>query len=262
MIMYNRRTTVLNLLIGSLALLLVGHTAVVQELRAQAKSNHLTQLNETASAVAKGVGTVGTAWNEGSKGTVFVFEEFHTSRVGQLQIAAMLLRLHDRYGIRRIGLEGAIQSARPLDATWYRNVGGDLAKVAREDVAIRMLGEGEISSAEFMTMLFPDIAVIGTEIAALYNTELTARGNPEIDYLLAIAEKGLSQQDIRKVNGLINGKQQKEALEYMLSVDPWVRQQYAAIKGSSTSGAVPLEQMRRRLLDIQAKAAAVSAGVE
>src|ERR1017187_4142386 len=226
MIMYNRRTTVLNLLIGSLALLLVGHTAVVQELRAQANSNHLPRLNETATAVAKGVGTVGSAWNEGGKGTVFVFEEFHTSRVGQLQIAAMLLRQHDRQGVRKIGLEGAIQSARPIDATWYHNAAGDGAKSAREDVAVRMLGEGEISSAEFMTILFPDVIAFGTEIASLYNTELTTRGNPKFDYLLAIAEKGLSQQDIRNVNSLLEKKQQKEALEYMLSADPWVKQQY------------------------------------
>lgn len=173
-------------------------------------------LPEIGGTVAGGIGRVGDVWASGSKGTVFVFEEFHTSRVGQLQIAAMILRLHDKYDVRKIGLEGAIQSSRPLNAKWFHHAGGETAKPAREDVAVRMLAEGEISSAEFIALLCPDVDVFGTELAVLYNTELRTHGNPAIDYLLAIAEKGLTQDEIREVNRLIARKQQKEALEYIL----------------------------------------------
>ena len=127
-----------------------------------------------------------------------------------------------------------------------------------------MLAEGEISEVEFLAMLFPDVQAFGTEVASLYDTELTTQGNPSIDYLLAIAEKRLSQDDIRKVNTMIARKQQKEALDYMLTADPWTRQQYEAIKASSSdhAGSESLEAMKQRLVAIQAKAAEVDATVE
>src|SRR5262245_6616071 len=96
---------------------------------------------EIAASATQGVGNVQSAWSAGTKGTVFVIEEFHTSRVGRLQTGIMLLRLHDRYQTRRIGLEGAMQSAKPIDATWFHNAGGTQARIAREDVAVRMLAE-------------------------------------------------------------------------------------------------------------------------
>src|ERR1035441_3368903 len=114
-----------------------------------------------------GVGAVLKTNSNGNKGPIFVFEEFHTSRIGQLQIAAMLVRLHDKYGMRRIGFEGKVQSSPALDAAWYRSAGGELAKADREDLAVRMVAEGEISSAELMAMQYPDVVVDGTEDAQI-----------------------------------------------------------------------------------------------
>src|SRR6267143_6012150 len=82
-------------------------------------------VGEVANEITNGVGTVQKTVATGEKGPIFIFEEFHTSRIGQLQIAVMLLRLHEKYGLKRIGLEGAIKSSRPLDASWFRSMGGD-----------------------------------------------------------------------------------------------------------------------------------------
>ena len=120
-------------------------------------------LAASARVVAEGVGKIGEINSAGTKGPVFVFEEFHTSRVGQLQTAVMLLRLHGQYSLRTLGLEGAIQGPRSLDATWFHTLGGSLGSSARDDIAVRMLAEGEISQAEFMAMVFPDIRVLGME---------------------------------------------------------------------------------------------------
>jgi hypothetical protein len=164
----------------------------------------------------------------------------------------MLLRLHDQYDVRKVGLEGALQSARPLSAQWFRTAGGPAAAKAREDVAVRMLAEGEISSAEFLALILPDVKVFGTETAALYNTEAPTRGNPSMEYLIGIAEKGLSQTDIRKVNDLIRAKRQDEAIEYMLSANPWTREQFQALKAGSgdNSAGTSLEEMRDRAIAV------------
>lgn len=210
---------------------------------------HAQSLNvaDVAREIAKGVGTVGET-SAGMKGPVFVFEEYHTSRVGQLQIAIMLLRLHNRYGVKKVGLEGAVQRPRPLDGTWFHNISG---QSAREDVAVRMLAEGEISAAEFVTLVFPDMQVYGTELQDQYKVKLDVEGSPEISYLLAIAVKLLTQADIQKVDGLIRQDKKKEAIEYLLTRDPWVRQQYEARKDSSPRS---LDQMAKQAREIQNKA--------
>jgi hypothetical protein len=62
----------------------------------------------------------------GSGPLVLILDECHTSRVGQLQNAIMLLRLHDQYGLRTIGFEDFVQRAQPLDAGWFHTVVGGL----------------------------------------------------------------------------------------------------------------------------------------
>jgi len=130
-----------------------------------------------ARGVAQEVGLVGKAV-VGPRGPVYVFEEFHTSRVGQLQIAIMFLRLYDRHGLRVLGQEGVLQRPEPLNATWFHKMGGHAAGRTREDVAVRMLAEGEIRAGEFMALLFPDFRVFGTEDQD-YNVQLKEQVNPE-----------------------------------------------------------------------------------
>lgn len=219
------------------------------------------RLNVTnvANEITPGVGTVGKTAT-GETGQVFVFEEFHTSRVGQLQIAVMLLRLHDRYGVNKVGLEGMLQRSHPLDGSWFHNAGGYDARSAREDVAVRMLAEGEISAPELMTLVFPDMQVYGTEIKDQYEVKLGGEGTAEIRYLLAIAERLLTQADILKYNDLVQQKKYKEALEYMLTRDPWVGQKSEELKNPPVGES--LMHMIARIREIQNKARELGVKVE
>jgi len=226
------------------------------------KSQLRIDIAPAAQEIVSGVGSVQKTVTNGTQGPIFVFEEYHTSRLGQLQIATMLTRLHDKHALRKIGLEGAIWSGQPLDATSYQHAGGDQARLEREDLGVRMLAEGEISSAEFMAMEFPDIQVYGIESASEYDQTLNAKSNPEIVYLLAIAEKSLSPTDANKVAHLLNSHDKKkvgQAFEYMLTSDPWVKQRYEALKNSKpTSSEESISQLR----DLQNKAREVGASVD
>lgn len=211
--------------------------------------------------VTADVGSVQKVNSEGSLGPVFVFEEYHTSRLGQHQIAIMLLRLHDNHGLRLVGLEGAIQSPRPLDVKWFHDMGDPRAARIRQDVALRMLGEGEISAVEFMAMVFGDVRVFGLEIAQEYENKLDVEGNPEVQYLLKIAEKKLTQADIIKINELATDEKQEEAIEYMFNADPWVSKQFKAMKADSTS-ATMLQDSVKRLREIRDKANELNIAVD
>src|SRR5258708_6586841 len=109
-----------------------------------------------------------------------------------------------------------------------------------------------------MAMLFSDTHVYGVEDASQYGQGLNVKGNPEAEYLLAIAERSLSEADAKKVLQLAKAKKQTEAVEYMLTADPWVKQQYESVKNSST---VSSEQLVATLQGIKAKAAEVGARV-
>jgi len=194
-----------------------------------------TKLGQIAKAITDGVGTVQEVDAKGDKGSVIILEEYHTSRVGQLQDAVMLVRLHDRYEMRTVGLEGYVQSEHAMNASRFQVMGGPGAKEQREEVAVRMLGEGEISQAEFISMVFPDVAVRGLEKAAEYQVKPQGEGSPAAIYLLGIAEKKLTPADIQKINGLIEQDKKKEAVEYMMKADPWIREQFEAMKNPGQS---------------------------
>ncbi len=211
-----------------------------------------------ADDIARNVGTVQRVSPDAQNGPLFIFEEYHTSRVGQLQIAVMLLRLHDKYGLKKIGLEGATYTGRQLDAKWFHNMGGASYSSKREDLIVRMLAEGEISSAESMALAFPDVEVYGIENADEYAVK-PSQGNPEIAYLLAIAEQSLSDEDGRRVNDLIAQGRQEQAIDLVLNADPWVKKQYDALKSREiTSSKADTAQ----LLEIQKKASEVGAQIE
>lgn len=61
---------------------------------------------EMATAASQGVGEVTQSFASTAGVPVMVLEERHDSRVGQLQHAVTLVRLHDKYGLKDIVLEG------------------------------------------------------------------------------------------------------------------------------------------------------------
>ena len=220
-----------------------------------------------AARIADRVGIVTATSNDGSLPAVFVFEEYHNSRIGQLEIAVMLHRLRERHGIRSVGLEGAYQSPDDLDATWFHRLGGAEGQERRENVAVRMLAEGEISSAEALALVFPDQQVYGTEIRELYDRESSHEGSPELGYLLSVAQPLLSQAQIIKANELSLAGKTREALDVVMGADSWTRAQFdtieAALDGTATGPSCEVMERRLRAIraEVERRGVAVESGI-
>jgi hypothetical protein len=58
-----------------------------------------------ARSASEGFGTVTLSSSASTAGSVIVLEERHNSRVGQLQHAITLVRLHNKYGLKDIVLD-------------------------------------------------------------------------------------------------------------------------------------------------------------
>jgi hypothetical protein len=188
--------------------------------------------------------------------TVLVFDETHISRAGQIEIAVMLLRLHDRHGLRNIALEGALESQGTLDADWFHS----LPERTRQDVAIEVLKEGEISGAEFMALVFPDIGVHGIEKKAEYEVE----PNPDLvgsaaTYLVAIAELSMTQGQMETFERLLDEDKVDEAVEYVVSIDPWTKERYEMLTSDTN---LSIEDLLAMYDEVEQKAGEVGADVE
>jgi hypothetical protein len=106
-----------------------------------------------AKDVANGIGVVKTT-NIGSIGApIIIFEEFHGSRVGDLQQSIALSRLLNKYNLQDIGLEGYVQGTQKLSLEWLKT-NSAISSDARFGVALALLKQGEITSAEFMMIAF------------------------------------------------------------------------------------------------------------
>ena len=84
------------------------------------------------------------------KRVIFLFEERHDSILGQMEIALMLHRLYEKYGLKHIGLEGHPVEKGPLNLAWAHIKPYYLPaqKITnREDVIATTLKTGEIGSA-------------------------------------------------------------------------------------------------------------------
>ena len=113
-----------------------------------------------------------------------------------------------------------------------------------------------------MAMVYPDVAVRGLEKADEYEVKPQGEGSPTAIYLLGIAEKKLTQADIRRINELLgenpDEKKKEEALKYMMNADAWVREQFEAMKNPGTS----IATMATRLRAIRDKANELGVEVE
>lgn len=141
---------------------------------------------EIAQAAPVGVETL--TQSSGGKGVpVIVQEERHNSRVGQLQHATSLARLHDKYGLRDIVLEGYLKDRSDINTDWFTKCVSKKTAEARARVAIQFLKNGEISAAEFMKLVYPDITLHKAETSDNYNVEPPS-SFAVTDYLKAIAQ--------------------------------------------------------------------------
>src|SRR5262249_10492338 len=138
------------------SLMIAMGTLMIVGCKSSTRQSAIWDVASVAEDITKEAGVVQRISATGAKRPILIFEEVHTSRVGQIQIATMLLRLHDKYGLKKIALEGAIWSGHPLQMGWYQSAAGGQLKSEKEDLAVRMLANGEISSSELIGMLFRD----------------------------------------------------------------------------------------------------------
>lgn len=203
-------------------------------------------LPDIASRSVKDLGKVVSTFQADS-GRAILIEEEHTSRVGQIEIANILVRLYSRNGLRMIGLEGS--TVPRLEPTWATKM---LAS-DRLRIAARLLGDGELSSAEFVASAFSDVTVIGIDSPSDYKVELDDKAAvSEFIYLMLIAESSLSPADQAKFSKLLGEKKLNEAMDFAIDADPWTRRFGSLSKKKQDS--VSTESMLKQLGLIEGEA--------
>ncbi len=194
-----------------------------------------------ARRVTKDVGLVQPRQHDGAKGTaIFMFEENHADLAGQIEQAIMLARLHERYQLRDIALEGYLLGDPPIKKDWFVAMVSRYPP-ARRSVPVRLLREGEISAAEFMYLVYDDISLYPIEIGKEYNVTLDKRDAiAPLTYLYKLSIKSLKikierrtlnskqakrlvelKRGIEKASDETKNKLQNEYIKYVLSLDNW-----------------------------------------
>lgn len=217
----------------------------------------LVSVAALANDISADVGEVSTSGSGVPEKKVIVFEETHDSRAGQIEIAIMLNRLH-KNGTKFIGLEGTLATEGLLDASWFHRLPDTKTKW---EVAVQLLKEGEINSAEFIALCYPDVGVYGVEIAEECNVHLSDdAGISVMFYLLAIAEESLSQDQIQKANELIEQEKYGEYIEFVINADPWTEERYKQLMDEDKI--YSLEETISIYKEIKKKADRVSAEID
>ena len=122
----------------------------------------------------------------------------------------MLNRFYTQYQVRHIGLEGLPPKKAVLNLAWahskpYLQAGQKIT--AREDVIAHTLKAGEISSAEFMGLIYADAVVHGIDDPKLYAVRIApgATAGPPT-YLLNLALARMKGEQRSAFQALYNQK--------------------------------------------------------
>ncbi|MEK7754901.1 MAG: hypothetical protein AAB654_23450 [Acidobacteriota bacterium] len=208
----------------------------------------------------EGVGVVKRSFAGRQGAPVLVLEEDHSSRAGQIQHAITLQRLYGQ-GLLHIALEGYLKEHGRVETDWWaRAAGGSGAAVA-----VRLLQEGEISSAEFMALLHRDVVLHPVERAVEYRVELDdSAGKAPLLYLLKIAQRSLTPEQIekalrlqaeaQKLEGPEKAKKLEEMVNLILSADEWVRQKAKTLQDASAARVVSAEEQAALMEEIRKRA--------
>jgi len=178
-----------------------------------------------ADDVARGVGKVMQIVEGDPLKVIFVFDEDHRSRLGQVEIAVMLDRLYSQYRVRHFGLEGHTADKPPLNLAWahrkpYFQPGQKITP--REDVIAYTLRAGEISSTEFIGLIYADVVIHGIDDAKLYAVQLTSQAEGALgNYLFQLAYARMNLQQRAAWQTLYEQKKYSEAFNYAVNTDPF-----------------------------------------
>ncbi len=198
------------------------------------------KLVQLARRCANGVGTLNANPTRGSRGFVIVIQENHSSILSQIEIAIMLLRLHQQASIV-VGVEGAATGTQLNTPRVRRLFELEKDKSLAFDSLTALLAQGEISAAEYVAVLSPT-PVHGLEQPDLYAKELTVTGNPEAEYLIRIGAAALSREEATQ---LAKVGDRDRTWQRILAADPWVTQEWRTTERLDRSTEQVLEQMHR-----------------
>lgn len=185
-----------------------------------------------ANAISADVGRVSASIVGDPEKRIIVFEESHDSRAGQIEIAIMLNRLHDK-GLKVIALEGALVTEKDLYPEWFHRLPNMKVK---QEVAVQLLKEGEISATEFIALLYPDVKIYGVENTKEYSVVASENASLSLySYLLAIAEKNMSQDQISKANQLYKQENYTEFYEFVTDASTCTKRWYGYFTNANRS---------------------------
>jgi hypothetical protein len=205
--------------------------------------NESDQASIIANSIIQDVGEVKLSQKGNANKVIIVFEESHMSRRCQNEIAIMLTRLYQQNGLRKICLEGAIAYSGRIEPSWFHRIKSPSDDPEKQYAARHLLKEGEISAAELMALVFPDISVVGIENESEYGVNINKESNPPAMYLLYIALSSLSEDNVNKFQqlydeakineGKIDAEKMMKAIEFAIHADAWTSEKYKLLEQKS-----------------------------
>ncbi|MDM8539300.1 hypothetical protein QUF70_21300, partial [Desulfobacterales bacterium HSG17] len=127
---------------------------------------------------------------------VVIVEESHDSLAIQIQSAIALVRLHDKYGMKDIALEGYLKEQPKINTQWFDDATKCLKPSSKAGIAVSLLKEGEINSAEFMKLVYDDIELHPIETKDGYEMKFESKKILQAlnSYLTKISKNSSSNQ--------------------------------------------------------------------
>lgn len=225
-----------------------------------------TGLKDMIQSVGRDVGRPHALFADSHTSPVVILEELHDSRIGQIEQAIMLLRLYHRYSLRQIALEGHLFEHPEIRSDWFERAaaGHFTTKVT---VAVQLLKEGEISSAEFIKLLYDDVILLPIEKADNYNVKLSSEANnAPSQYLLSIALTSIRKAQLTELNRLLadaesaeeaqKPKKYKKTYNYIMSNDPWCQAMEKRLLSTESLHSMSLDARLAAVEEIKARAEA------
>jgi hypothetical protein len=195
-----------------------------------------TAPREEVGAIAKHVvGDVGKIMqtSPGKKGApILIIEENHLSKAVRIEEAIILNRLRNDHNVTQIGLEGSIKEGSPVNAQWFFQAAKNQPE-ASTPVAVNLLREGEINSAEFMEMAYDNINPVPIETIKEYAVEVDETGAHivYIQYLFKLALESPRPEQEAKLRKMLDEtkaikdpaeleKKRESVFKYIYSLKP------------------------------------------
>lgn len=200
--------------------------------------------------------------------TIVILEENHASLAVQLELGAVLVRLHCA-GLTDVVLEGYLKdeasgvARKPVTREWFRKAAGSLPIDVQREIAARLLKEGEISAAEFFFLAFDDARLLPAETLEVRKAEYTFKHHEAVSKAIhgiadAVVQKAAAANkiDVAKYNQLASAVQSatgdeakqnafQALMNYIATLDPWLKSAYGPLTNADQiSKAALTDQLR------------------